>query len=162
MDKRRAIFIDTSVLDNLLEIPQKSQDSERAQEDFLEFQQDSSVQFVLPATAVIETGNHIAQIKSGKVRRSVAEKFGDMLKMVCDSHAPWVLHDFEWGEDFLRDFLAGDGTGVVWAELAQARVGGGDLSILVEAATYEDRLKIRSLIWTYDAGLRSYASNLAK
>ena len=57
---RRAIFIDTSVLSNLLRIPGKNQDMEKAQQDFVALQEDNSVQFVLPVTTVIETGNHIA------------------------------------------------------------------------------------------------------
>lgn len=71
-----------------------------------------------------------------------------------------VLHDFEWGEAFLDSFLNGAGTGQPWPELAQARLGGGDLSILVEAEMYRARLGIDYEIWTYDDGLRSYAPAL--
>lgn len=154
---RRAIFIDTSVLSNLLSVPGKSQDMEKAQQDFLALQEDNSVQFVLPVTTVIETGNHIAQIKNGDMRREVAQRFGKMLESVCEREAPWVLHDFGWGESFLRSFLGGANSQRTWYDLAQERVGGGDLSILVEASMYQNRLQIDCEIWTYDAGLRAYA-----
>lgn len=77
-----------------------------------------------------------------------------------DATIVWVLHDFEWGEAFLDSFLNGAGTGQPWPELAQARLGGGDLSILVEAEMYRARLGIDYEIWTYDDGLRSYAPAL--
>lgn len=153
----RAVFIDTSVLDNLLQIPGKDQDREQAQRDFVNLQRDTAVQFVLPVTAVIEVGNHIAQLNNGDDRRRIAAKFGGMLESVCGSEAPWVLHDFEWGETFLRAFLDGASTGTTWTDLAQAGIGGGDLSILVEADLFNRRLKIASEIWTYDQGLRSYS-----
>ena len=154
---RRAIFIDTSVLSNLLQIPDKDQDAEKAQQDFLAFQEDNAVQFVLPVTTVIETGNHIAQIKNGGSRRDVAQRFGKMLESICEREAPWVLHDFEWGESFLRSFLDGANSQKPWYDLAQEQVSGGDLSILVEANMYRNRLQIDCEIWTYDARLRAYA-----
>lgn len=160
MPANRAVFIDTSVLDNLLQIPGKDQDRERAQRDFVELQRDTAVQFVLPVTAVIEVGNHIAQLKNGDDRRRIGAKFGGMLESVCGSEAPWVLHDFEWGETFLRTFLDGASTGAPWLELAQAGIGGGDLSILVEADLFQQRLMIESEIWTYDHGLRSYSPRI--
>lgn len=65
----RVYFIDTSVLDNLLEIPKKSQDREQVKNDFSKRQSENS-RFILPITAVIETGNHIAQLSDGQVRRA--------------------------------------------------------------------------------------------
>ena len=61
------------------------------------------------------------------------------------------------GEVFLREFLNGADTGLDWVTLAETGIGGGDLAILVEASMYEERLKIKSKIWTYDSGLRSHA-----
>lgn len=160
MAKQRAVFIDTSVLVNLLKVPGKNQQALKAAQDFMALQEDSGVQFVLPVTAVIETGNHIAQLANGDTRRKIAETFGEVLELVTKSESPWVLHDFEWGEAFLDSFLNGAGTGQPWPELAQARLGGGDLSILVEAEMYRARLGIDYEIWTYDDGLRSYAPAL--
>ncbi|WP_049154685.1 hypothetical protein [Corynebacterium aurimucosum] len=69
----RVYFIDTSVLDNLLAIPHKCQAKEQAKIDFAE-RQSENAKFILPITAVIETGNHIAQLPQGDVRRNIAEK----------------------------------------------------------------------------------------
>lgn len=85
----RVYFIDTSVLDNLLEIPKKSQDREQAKHDFAKRQSENS-RFILPITAVIETGNHIAQLSDGRVRRNIAEKFSSMLELTAQRQAPWI------------------------------------------------------------------------
>lgn len=93
----RVYFIDTSVLDNLLEIPKKSQDREQVKNDFSKRQSENS-RFILPITAVIETGNHIAQLSDGQVRRAIAEKFSQMLELTAQRQAPWILHDFQWNK----------------------------------------------------------------
>lgn len=94
MAKQRAVFIDTSVLVNLLKVPGKNQQALKAAQDFMALQEDSGVQFVLPVTAVIETGNHIAQLANGDTRRKIAEAFGKMLELVTKSESPWGVARF--------------------------------------------------------------------
>ncbi|NBE96139.1 hypothetical protein FE391_19875 [Nonomuraea sp. KC401] len=46
---------------------------------------------------MIETGNHIAQLSDGRLRRLYAGKLAELLESVIDGKAPWVLHTVEWG-----------------------------------------------------------------
>ncbi|MEU4536422.1 hypothetical protein AB0G15_16305 [Streptosporangium sp. NPDC023825] len=55
-----------------------------------------SFDLILPVTAVIETGNHIAQLSDGRLRRQPADKLSDLLGLVITGQAPWVLHTVEW------------------------------------------------------------------
>ncbi|OEV00701.1 MULTISPECIES: hypothetical protein [Streptomyces] len=46
---------------------------------------------ILPVTAVLETGNHVARIANGHARRLCAERFSATLRMVVERKAPWTL-----------------------------------------------------------------------
>ena len=58
--------------------------------DFSKRQSEDS-RFILPITAVIETGNHIAQLSDGQVKRAIAEKFSQMFELTAQRQAPWIL-----------------------------------------------------------------------
>jgi hypothetical protein len=68
------------VLCNLLAIPERDQDRGRVLADLARLE--TSVVLLLPITAVIETGNHVAQIKDGRVRRDCAERFAELVGLV--------------------------------------------------------------------------------
>jgi len=149
-------FIDTSVLCSLLAIPDKDQDQDQVRSDFVEHRRHAD--FVLPVTAIIETGNHIAQIKDGGRRRECAEKFAEIIQMIVDRTAPWTLNSVEWDEAYLRSLLAGAGTGTRLVDLAIAKLGCGDLSILAEIDRYRARTAdVEILLWTLDSQLNAYA-----
>ncbi|MER5419193.1 hypothetical protein [Streptosporangium roseum] len=101
---RKVEFVDTSVLCNLLNVPGRNQDYEAVARELKEKRQECDL--ILPITAVIETGNHIAQLSDGRVRRDRADKLHTLLGLVITGRAPWVLHTVEWGENFLRSLLA--------------------------------------------------------
>lgn len=109
-----------SVLCSLLAIPDKDQNQDQVRSDFKEFR--AHADFVLPVTAIIETGNHIAQIKDGGRRRDCAVKFAEIIQMIVDRTAPWTLNSVEWDEAYLRSLLAGAGTGTRLVDLATARL----------------------------------------
>jgi hypothetical protein len=113
--------------------------------------------FVIPVTAVIETGNHIANVKSGD-RRGAADRFVRLLRAVRDGVQHWVLHEVEWDGAFLDDFCAGSVTKQPFLDLAgNGQLGGGDVAILVERERYRARSAFKTVqIWTLDDGLRSY------
>jgi hypothetical protein len=68
-----------------------------------------------------------------------------------------VLHSVEWDEGYLRTLLDGAGTGSSLVDLATAKFGCGDLSILVEVERYRARTAgVDVDIWTLDAQLASY------
>ena len=78
------------------------------------------------------TGNFIAQLPNGVARRLTAKKFSGMLQLVRDNEAPWRLHQFTWGEQFLAALISGAGTGRDLVDHAMAKMGSGDLCILAE------------------------------
>lgn len=152
----RVYFIDTSVLDNLLAIPHKCQAKEQAKIDFAE-RQSENAKFILPITAVIETGNHIAQLPQGDVRRNIAEKFSQMLELTAHQQAPWILHDFQWNKEFITELVSRHRAGLSMVDMMTQQVGGGDLCILTERELYKRATGITAEVWTYDAALNAYS-----
>ena len=152
---RPVLFIDTSVLCNIVPVPGMDQEVESIKGELKKFLQEG-VQFILPITSVIETGNHIAHLPDGGRRRMVAEKFADILNFVLEGKAPWVLHDVPWNAAFLEELLATADTGCTYVEHAVAERGAGDLCILTERAAYERRTGIRATVWSIDKDLIAY------
>lgn len=81
-------FIDTSVMANMLKIPGKCNAAESVQEEFKQVIEAKEV-LILPIATIIETGNHIAHIDSGNIRRTIAQKFGEYLRKTAEGEAPW-------------------------------------------------------------------------
>lgn len=161
----RVWFIDTSVLDHLLEVPGKSKDGSKEREMVLaglEERVENGDEMILPITAVVETGNHICQVGDGRLRRQVAERLARLLNMVISRISPWVLDEVQWDEEFLRQFLEGGSTKTTWVELATAGksgLGGGDLTIVVERDQYRERTGLAAedvRIWTLDQGFQAH------
>ncbi|MER7130719.1 hypothetical protein [Streptosporangium saharense] len=152
----RVEFVDTSVLCNILDVPGKNQDRESVMRQLREEKRECDL--ILPVTTVIETGNHIAQLPDGRVRRDRADKLHRLLSLVIAGDAPWVLHTVEWGEGFLRSLLAGAGTGVPFSDHVMAKLGLGDLCILTERELYRTRVtNVEVGIWTLDTQLHSHS-----
>lgn len=151
------VFVDTSVLCNLLEVPGRCQDHEDVLARFKHLVSEGC-RFVLPLTSLIETGNHICHSRGD--RRTAAERYARLITQIADGLAPWKLHRVEWADDLLRELLAGGGTGqpaVDW--LGNASMGAGDLAILVERDDFVRRSAYKRddvAIWSLDAQLGSY------
>ncbi len=148
-------FIDTSVLCNLVPVPGRDQHAGEVRSE-MSGRLAAGERFILPITAVIETGNFIAQISDGRVRRQTAEKLSGILRLICEGKAPWVLHDVAWDRDFLNHLLDGADTSASYVEHAANQVGAGDLCIINERYHYQQRSRIRAQIWTFDTGLAAY------
>lgn len=149
---RRVVFIDTSILCNLVPVPGRDQDSDRVRAE-LRTRAARDEQFVLPITAVIETGNFIAQIRDGRTRCSAAERMAGILRLICEGKAPWVLHDVAWNREFLERFLKGADSGMGYEEHAVRGLGAGDLCLLTERQQYQDRTGVSAGIWSLDVQL---------
>ncbi|MEU8522670.1 hypothetical protein [Streptomyces sp. NPDC048577] len=105
-------------------------------------------------TAVIETGNHIAQLPTGGHRRQYAEKFAAVLRMVVEGEAPWSLNEVEWNAAHLNALISGGSTETSLVEHAVGRVGCGDLDILIERDRHLARTaRVKATVWTLDQGL---------
>ena len=152
---QEVIFIDTSILCNIVPVPGFDQHREKVRAEMKEYVK-KKAKFILPITAVIETGNHIAQLPNGDKRRESAERFSEILRLVVEHKAPWSLVDVEWREDFLSDLLEGADTEESLVDLAVRKVGLGDLCILTERMRYERRTQLRATIWTLDKALAAH------
>lgn len=150
-------LIDTSVLNELIEVPGKSQHAAQVQAEFAERHR-AGQRFILPMTAIIETGNQIAQLKTGD-RRAAAERFVKFVERARAEEPPWTVAEVTWGAELLGQLCAGDSTGMSFVDLAgNGLLGGGDTAILVE----RDLLRRRSAtatvqVWTLEKTLRSLA-----
>jgi hypothetical protein len=155
---RTVLFIDTSILCNLLDLPGMAQDRIEVAAEY-RAHVEAGAQFVLPISTVIETGNHIEQIASGHERRIRAEQFDQILREIATDTAPWVLHAHEWDAAFLSTFCDGGPTSPPFVEVASTgTLGGGDVSILVERDRYRARVSTRDVrIWTKDTALAAYS-----
>lgn len=155
---RKVTFIDTSVFTNILEVPGFCQDADEVKNEYAVRVLDEK--FVLPITTIIETGNHVSQVKNGELRRDSAKKFSEAIKMVAENRAPFELNTVSWGNSFLLSVLSGAETGSTLIEHASNGVGTGDLSILAEANLFRSRTQggIRVDVWTLDGGLSAYST----
>lgn len=126
-------FVDTSVLVELLNIPQKSKNHEAIKAEYEELTKNKDI-FILPVAVLIETGNHIAHISDGNVRRNIAIKFAEFLKKAVNK----VIDCFP--------------------SQAQAEVGFGDTSIIEQFKDYwSNHQPIGHMrIWSLDDHLSAY------
>lgn len=136
-------LIDTSVLCNIIPVPGFDQDRDEILSE-MERLIDQRTTLLLPMAAVIECGNHIAQLGSGGVRRTAAQRFCEQVGNAIDGKAPWTPTPF-WDVDALRKWLH------EFPDQAMREVGMGDLSIIKE---WERQCALnrarRVFIWSLD------------
>lgn len=149
------LFVDTSVLLNLLAVPGFDQDRANMAVQLSEFVEAASV-LILPTAAIIETGNHITHVSDGGERRAAIERFAAVLEKTISRTAPWELNSVEWSDGYLRMILDGSGTGMTMAEQVVNGLGVGDLTILAEAKQYRNRTQIPDVrVWSLDRQLNA-------
>jgi hypothetical protein len=150
----RAIFIDTSVLLNVLDVPKNNQ---HHHSDIKRFSAGakSGATLILPVTTIIETGNTVA-----KAGHHLHEVFIAMLRAAAGNEHPWVATTMTMDADFLRRLLEGDGALTGLGELLTSRVGTGDATILHEVLAFRRRVPASTAIevWTHDQQLQAQAS----
>lgn len=106
---------------------------------------------VLPLATIIETGNHIAQSKTGD-RFVLASRLADLLHKVADAESPWAAFVDQaglWQEKSLREIASH------WPKRAAECHSMGDMTITLVADHYA-RARLQVEIWTGDAGLRNH------
>ncbi|MFC6549488.1 hypothetical protein [Cohnella cellulosilytica] len=121
-------------------------------EDLALLQQDRQQTLILPLATLIETGNHIAHIADGNLRRSRAQTMAELIKRTVNEQAPWSYY----GREFEKEDLLAISDAVV--EHAVMKIGIGDLSIVQVYKKYKDSvIPIASIrIWSLDKHLQSY------
>lgn len=147
---RAICIIDTSILCELLRIPGKHN---RAQADRikLEFKEKAAEAMLLPLATILETGNHIGQIRDGAIRWTIANQFQKLVAAAFSDHAPFTitpLLDVEQWQALLAGFPE-------WTKAHGA--GLGDLTIKdvfdQECLRHPGR---RVYVWSLDGHLQGY------
>ncbi|MER7517032.1 hypothetical protein [Streptomyces sp. NPDC126499] len=80
-------FLDTSILVEILDVPHMNSHRDEVLSE-MDRRLKDNVRFVLPTATLIETGNHVFQIKDGTARRSCASGFMNMLRKTASGEAP--------------------------------------------------------------------------
>ena len=104
--------------------------------------------FVLPLATIIETGNHIAQLKGDPY--PYAQKLAEIIRACCDNEIPWTAFSAQgelWSDETLRDLAN------TWPEQAGRRTSIGDATIALVASYYHDLSQTVEIL-TGDAGLK--------
>lgn len=158
----RYTFLDTGILDELLEIPTYS-NKEKSTEIKKEFEARcrNGERMIIPFAAMIEVGNHIAQIKSSDTERQrCANQFAEFLKDSSNSKAPWTLcMDGLTNEQIV--FIS-EKFGEVGAEM---KIGTGDVSIVYQYEKFCERLSGIAediYIWSLDHHIPNLQKKLGK
>ncbi len=151
-------MVDTSVLCELLQVPGKSSPAVGAELlDEVDRRWRAGERFVIPITTVIETGNHIAN--SSGDRFALAGRFVQLLRVAISEQSHWRVLQTRLGPEFLASLCDGDSTGKSLEALASARVGAGDVAILVEREQFRAMTAVRKVqVWTRDVGLATHAA----
>lgn len=153
---RVVTFMDTSVVVEVLGIPGKSQQPDVIRDE-LRHRTAAGESLVLPTAAIIETGNHIAQLP-GPHRRRYAELFSTLLCATAEGRAPWVVNGARWDESLITKLHAGARGCPSFPDMATQGVGLGDVSILAEAESYATRVRhVNVRIWTLERALAAFA-----
>jgi hypothetical protein len=155
------VFVDTSVLLNLLDVPGKNSERVALAAEFKALVS-AGAALVIPVAAVVEVGNRIAQLSSGGHRRDRAQRFAAFLRPPPDGRAPWVVSGASWDETLLGRLVDGHDPAPGLVDLCTDKVSSGDASILHELYRYRERTDLPSAtpvpLWTVDALLDGYAS----
>ncbi|WP_156725257.1 PIN domain-containing protein [Streptomyces apocyni] len=150
-------FLDTSVLVEILDVPFLN---DHRAEVLAEMDQRirDGVRFVLPTATVIETGNHVFQVKNGQARRQCADRFMSALRQTAQGQAPWRLHERTWDAAFLTSLCDGGSTAMTLTQHAESQLlGTGDLSIVAERDLYASKVQARVRIWTLEDTMSTWA-----
>lgn len=143
-------LIDTSVLLNVIDVPNFNQERRLILSQFKERIERNDT-FLLPYAAIVETGNHIAQLK-GDYKFIYANIFTNQVKKALDGDTPWKPLKFPTFDD-LATWLGG------FPKFASEGIGFADYSMIKEweqQAALFGAYSVR--IWSLDKGLQGYES----
>lgn len=146
-------IVDTSILLNILDVPRRS---DHRREVLMELRGllAGKADLLLPPAAVFETGNHIAHVADGRLRRRCAEDFTTQVRKALAGEAPWVVTPLPPRAQI--DALL-DG----FADYAAKEIGFGDVAIIEE---WRIQVKLwpqrRVRIWSLDHHLSSHDTGL--
>lgn len=140
------VLVDTSVLLNILDVPGRN---ERRDEVLTELGRliEAGDHFFIPMAAIVEVGNHIAQVANGAHRRAAAQRFVAEVRKALSDEVPWKPINFPSNQEVLSWLDS-------FPEAATRGMGMGDLSIKKEwdELCLRHRLS-RVRVWALDGDL---------
>ncbi len=140
------IIVDTSVLLNILDVPGRNESREEVLAE-LEEMIDASDHLFIPMAAIVEVGNHIAQLGNGAHRRLAAERFVAEVRRALADEAPWKPINFPSNQEVLSWLDA-------FPDAAMQGLGMGDLSVKKEWEDLCAKYRMsRVRVWTLDDDL---------
>ena len=140
------VIVDTSVLLNIMDVPDRNQ-HKPAVLDRLGTLIEAGDHLFIPMAAIVEVGNHIAQVKNGAQRRAAAERFVNEVRSALADEAPWKPINFPSNQQVLSWLDA-------FPAAATRGIGMGDLSIQKEWEELCQRHRMsRVWVWTLDDDL---------
>jgi hypothetical protein len=142
-------IVDTTVFCNILDVPGYNQDKDEALATLRDYI-NQPFSLLLPLATVYETGNHIAHVPDGQLRREVAARFAREVSRAVDGASPWTPTPLPEAEE-LASWLA------EFPDHAMRGVSLADLSII---KVFERQCELhrarRVFIWSYDQHLHGY------
>lgn len=146
---RAVCLIDTSVFDEILNIPFKASRHAEIMESLKKKVSDSEALF-LPMATILESGNHVGQNGDGRQRRECATRFVKLVKDAIEGNAPFKPLSFLDREQMVQ-----------WLDKFPDHVGIGsglgDLSIIQDwERECQKNPGRRVYIWTLDSHLIAY------
>ena len=152
----KVVFLDSSVLFNIFEVPHKCSDRASVVAEFTQLA-DNSATFIFPMTAIIETGNVITQL-AGYDRRVCTERFVGLLRQALSPAASWAVSGVPWDGTFLSALIDGVGSRLPLIEYATMGIGSGDASLLLEIERYRARVPSATPVrlWTLNKALSAH------
>jgi hypothetical protein len=140
-------LVDTSIFCNIVEVPGRCQQRDDVL-DGLREKIEQGWNLLLPLAAIVETGNHVAQVSDGNQRRRAAQRFVEQVRQAIRGQAPWVVTPMPDANDWLAWLDE-------FPDSAMRGVSIGDLTIIKE---YERQCELhrarRVLIWSLDGDLQ--------
>lgn len=153
-------FLDTGVLDEVLQIPAFSsiETSNQIKKEFNERIRRGE-KLIIPFAAMIEIGNHIAQIRTNdSERKRCAAQFAEFLDKSRNNKAPWILCMDGLTEDQIK-FIS-EKFGEIGADM---QIGTGDISIVYQYEQFLERVSGTAEgvgIWSLDHHIPNLQSKL--
>jgi hypothetical protein len=142
-------IVDTSVLLNILDVPKRSDQRQQVMTELRKLIR-GKADLLLPLAAVFETGNHIAHVADGRMRRRCAEDFVLQVRKALTGEAPWVVTPLP-SQDRIGALLD------EFADHAASGIGFGDIAIIDEWRVQMNRWPQRRVrVWSLDAHLSGH------
>lgn len=152
------VLLDTSVFLNVLDVPSFNQDRQAILDEFRR-RIGKGDYFFLPMATIWETGNHIAHLANGNLRRHHAGSLVNQVRAAFEGEAPFKVTHVPTGKEFLEwlddfpDYAASSKSDKHTREGTSL----SDLAIIKEWEIYKRKFaKSRILIWSLDRDLCGY------